>query len=735
MKYLVINKGLYLVQQEVQKPEAAKPAPAQTNHIWIYDRSWSMGYEIKGLCRDLIERAKKIPTGDTITLGWFSTEGKRNFILKGFKITEKADYQALEKAIRNNNTCIGLTCFSEILHDTKQVIEDLSVISTNFSLCFFTDGYPVVSNYSREVREIHKAVESIEGGLTSALFIGYGNYYNKDLMAEMAERSGGSLAHSSSLNDFSVALEGLIEDSRENSGKIQVELAADVKEKDLVFGINGRQVNIYLPSLESGKPVVNFVPKKSGTNYVYFLMNKIPRGYAQVVELGDDIQRPTKNEPMVKAAYAAAFLLTQKTKTDVALEVLGVLGDKFLIDRISNAYTNEEYGNAEKDLKKAVTKPKKGRFVTGRDTSYLPKSDAFCLLDTLDILMADNNAKFYPYHPDFSYSRIGMSAKTKEGYPEFKADKNSGCFINGLAWNKTKLNLSLQGAKINGTIELGEGHEKHGFSKVYPTYVFRAYALVKDGFLNTKKLPVSLSEDSFNELAQRGLIDVNGRDGHSEGGVYVLHLDRVPVINRQIAEGKTSAKELFQKIEKQFELEAKMKVLKAKVKELDPDEKLAKADSNLTEAQEEFLAENGIGKNGFAPPKEKMESVDKYLAKEFTVKIKGFSSLPKVADIVESVKNNKKLNAVGELMKKQLDWMGKTVPLLKSPKAHVQFLKDLADEVKKDLVVVSSEIQKTKFAIILGKKWFDEFDSREDNTLNLHDKDFTVGVREVQVKI
>jgi hypothetical protein len=160
-----VNPNLFLINYSATLDDVITPAKPKTNHIWIYDRSGSMYSLLDRLIEDLIIRVKKIPAGDTITFGWFSSEGQYNFIIKGFKVTDDSDYTILEKILRANNTTIGMTCFSEILDNTSQVISDLSIFSDQFALCFFTDGYPVVSNYTKEVNNIYNAIAKISNKL------------------------------------------------------------------------------------------------------------------------------------------------------------------------------------------------------------------------------------------------------------------------------------------------------------------------------------------------------------------------------------------------------------------------------------------------------------------------------------------------------------------------------------------------------------------------------------------
>lgn len=48
---------------------------------------------IEALCEDLIQHAKQLKIGDTLTIGWFSRYNEHNIILKGFRINNDTDYQ------------------------------------------------------------------------------------------------------------------------------------------------------------------------------------------------------------------------------------------------------------------------------------------------------------------------------------------------------------------------------------------------------------------------------------------------------------------------------------------------------------------------------------------------------------------------------------------------------------------------------------------------------------------
>jgi len=609
-EYIQINSNLYLTEYSFKLLDSLLCAPIKKrkgiNHLWIYDRSGSLWSLLNNLIEDLIKRAKTIPVGDTITFGWFSGEGEKNFILKGFKITESKDYSIMEKALRSNNTTIGCTCFSEILQETEQVIQDLSVFSNNFALCFFSDGYPVVSNYNKEINNIMDALTKLNGKITSTLLVGYGDYYNKQLMSEMAEKIGGSLTHSANLSSFSIALDSFVNGSQDTK-KVSVKIDSDINENTIVFNINGNNINLYL--LDENKEVKVSSSEEEKTS-IYVLTNTKPKG----------IHLKELDESFTKAIYASSYILTQKTKTDLAIDVLGHIGDKNLIDLVTNSYTNAEYGKAEGTIKEAMLEPSK-RFLEGQVKNYIPSVDAFCLLDLIELLSEDKEAYFYPRHNAFSYKRIGKPSIPDVNYPSFNAEPETRSSFGGIVWNETKLNLSLR-AILKGNVELGDEARKYGLTTPFPTFQYRNYTFVKDGILNVIKVPACISEATFKVLVNKKIIP---NTIWNKDEVYILNLDAIPIVNRRISEGKTSATEICKQILEELRTKALIKVYKW-YKQQDFPEKEVTAETAITfiEKQQAFLESKGINtKSGaFEPPVIETEATDFYVVKEFAIKVK-----------------------------------------------------------------------------------------------------------------
>ncbi len=740
IRSIKISDKLFIMQEEVTiiNPSTLKEKEP-TNFILIYDRSGSMYGLLSKLTEDLIDRIKLIPINNTITIGYFSGEGQYNFILKGFKITESKDYSILEKAIRANSTTIGLTCFSEILNETSEtIIKDLSVFSNRFALTFFSDGYPVCSNYKKEIVSIEIAISKLNMQLTSSLLVGYGNYYNKELMTKMAEGLGGSLTHSSDLPTFNIALTNFIINSQDTENKIKIPVTEWFG--NIYFSINGNNINVYQP--KDGH--ILYTPIKGrGKNYLYtitssdtdFLQKSVSNNdKLEYIKLTDaNVGNSTKIEAFIKGVYAASYILTQRAKTDQAIEILSALGDTALIDIVNNAFTNDEYGNAEKRMEECIVSPKK-RFLNGRNTSYLPKPDAFCLLDLIDLLCEDEQAYLYTQDPSFKYKRIGVASVTKEGYPEFTSDKNNKCRFSTLSWNESKLNLSVL-MNITGSVKLPKNYKKNGFiSNKFDTFVWRNYTIVKDGFLNTSCLPISMSETTFNKLKYEEIIDRH--IDYVPDKIYPLDLSKLPIINRFIADGKTSAKALFSKIYEELKLKALLKVYKYFKSGFEPETSVY-ALIGLTDAQIDYLKELGITDKGFNPPSEEVTSTDFYYAKEFNIKMKKLSSLPKITDVLDKMTKGKNLTESDKLIQEGL--MNYNAASLGKKEwkdsDKLEWLNDNIRQVNKNMIELRKEIQRTKFSVLLAKRWFDEFDSRENCTLDVNGVIFTVSLDTKKVEI
>jgi hypothetical protein len=717
-RYIPIKgNDLILVEQEIKTQKiVTKKGP--TNHLWIYDRSGSMTEVLPELSSQLISLSKNLPKGDALSLGWFSSEGGQfNWVFKGFRIVDNADYKMLEQAIKNNSSSIGCTCFSEILTDTEVVIQDLSVISKTFAFSFFTDGYPVVSNYTKETNAIFSAIKKIKGKIHTAVFCGFGAYYNKELLSQMSSNLGAMLIHSSEIKEYTPNITKLIKMTDNSEPKEEVECL--VSKPMAIFTINDQGV-VLLDAEDDGK--IYIAPKKGKSTCIYYLSTEKPskKSWDKIettaINFGDN------NDPLAKAIYGAALVLSQQTKTDIAMDVIGKAGDKAIIDGLNNAFLVEEFGNVESIIDGAINDVSL-RFTKGRDPNYLPPADAFCVVNVLDMLLEDDKAAFFPYDPRFKYERISVATKSKDGFSKFTADPKSKCPFNTMVWHESHLNLSLQ-TSVMGTVELldkdGKTPKQMGFTNPYPTFVFRNFSFIKDGHVNIKTFYMTSSEKIYKEFKNKGIIL---EDTFKNDEIYAVDLSKLPAINRIMAEGKTSATDLCKRALAEQKLKAQIKGLKW-LKDQELGEEVEEKPVQFTVEQAKFLEANGIqvSRGGlFSPPTEKEDPKDFYMAKFFDVKLAGISSLPPVKKIAEKIASNKPRTLVESLIESGIIQWNKAKGSIKvSDKKKVASWFTTTIKAKQDeLKVIRQEIQASKFSVILGKRWFEEWTTRENCELTV----------------
>jgi len=729
MEHIKIRDDLYLVSKDVElNKEQEKQLDKQLHIITVIDRSGSMSGYINSVVEDVKKFSLSLRENEKNSIGWFSGEGYCDFMLKAFEVNDK-NKATLTTILDQNKRILGTTCFSEILQKINTLVKDPSYKEDNFVLYFFTDGQPCVMDYNKEIKAIFTALGELKGKLYYSAFVGSGNYYNRELLTQMSSAIGGSFLHLGDVNNSYETLTQFVETSRDSNGRIQVEID---KTALYPFSISGKNIIAYDVDGSS----VTFNPSKKNKNVLFYLTEKKPAGSKEVDSVGDLSKGSSTNkkEYLIKGLYAAANILSMRTKADKAIDVLGYLGDKYFIDQLNNARTNDEYGRVENEIREALFSPAE-RLKEGQVQNYVPKDDVFCLLDLVDILINDDDAGFYPRHDGWTYNKISKGTEIDKKYPEFKADQNQLCYFNSLAWNDSKLNLSVR-AELTGTVTLKEGFKKLGFQKEYPTKVYRNYSLIKDGYPNIDELYVSVSKETekkLKQLAPKELLE-KFKSPQLKKDIFILRLKSIPVSNRKMSEGIDSAKPIADMVYKETALEQKQSLFKYLLNGLkDKEEK----SESLTADQVKFLEEHGIKKGLYSPESKAAAPTDYYMATEFKVAVKGFSK-PTVKDLVKKLEEAKKAPTERELIMAEL-YAGykKKFDKEKSKKVKEAWLEEQLKETKTELYKLRSDLQRQKFSVIMAKKWFKEFTSREDCVLKskVGNKDIFVEFNLRQVKV
>ncbi len=667
----------------VQPTVIGASAPQRVHRVVIQDQSGSMGWAVDTVAEDIVAHLPQMNLGDVLTVGYFSGVGDFRWIVKGFKLAEQRDYDAAAKIIRQNAHSRNTTCFSEILTDVETVINEIAPLTDTVELVFLTDGHPVVPNYNTERTNIFKAIKAVRTKVSSALIVGYGDYYNRPLLVEMAQALGATLQHADDIKEFGKQLGEIVVKRGRKRTTITLPKGAEA-----AFSVEDGRVVIYA--------VDNSTVVAPADVPVYYLAKRNGEPVDVKVDKGQD---------PYQAAYASALLFLQQGDTEEALSVLSDVGDVYLVNKLSSALTNKEINDVENAINDAATNLTK-RLMNGQRKGCAPREDAFDLIDLLSLLQADKQAKFYPYHPAFAYKRIGRKTKTMPGYPKFVADPNVGEPISSLVGNQSELNISI-GVLIPGTVDLpdesfGVKREDVGLDKVFNAHIYRTYNIIANALPNVTKLPVSMSESTYNVLVSQGAIASTDWSGWEENHVYALDLLAVPACNRARGKGASDFELLAKRAVESLELGSKLKVLKAKLEELDPDKESARP-VTMTDEQQKFLASVGIKYDGtYSPPTEVEDATDVLNIRTFSVKV-AKSSPVSMSDFALMKNSKKNINWVGNLMLAGDKEIEQDMP--KSNGAAVQWLNKRIAELKDEKRAVDNYINAARYAIALGGHW------------------------------
>lgn len=719
------------------------------HHFFIIDKSGSMWSTLPGLIEDLKKQVRNLKTGDSVTFGWFSSRGESGFPIKARTIVDENSFRELDRLFDEHKEAMNLTCFSDSLAEVGKIVEETKFLDARNCLTFFSDGWA----NDRSVSEEHKLTREIMRGLFGkfelVLTVAYSDYADRAFLAEMAQLAGGECISSAYLHQFTDAIGRFIKRAEVSAPRVKIDLTG--VRPEFVFCADGNPetggITIYQPD-DQGQVFIS-PNRDAGLDHLYLLvrdgqsLKNLP-GY----QFGEfDLQRAlivenTPDDPftnifsdqnycgLFSAAYAAAVVLSQNGRQDEALDVLGFIGDRRLVESLGSAFTPSERANAEDDIRTAFFYEER-RHTGGAAYNCVPAADAFCLLDLLAALSKDDQALFYPRHPEFKYRKIGRGGKPREGYPVFTPNPGVASRFEDFVWNKQFLNLSVR-AKITGVVDLPEVVVVDQNGKLCPdgtqalkrpdslpetieTFQWRNYALVKDGFLNIRRLPVTCSPWAA-VLFEKNGVWVWGEETTLDGKSFsVLQLDKIPVINKQIAENPPSAFELATLVYTEEVLKASMKVYKELRNELDPKKEIVQK-TTWTVEEQRFLTALGFSLDGsFSPPVEQAEATDHYDAVCFKIEIKGFSSLPKVADVRDRLKSGKPLTPAMRPMAECLKAFASQTEH-DSVTGKIRWLDDRLSELKSVQTEVRIRIQKPKFAMLLGHKSFTDLTLGDDET-------------------
>jgi hypothetical protein len=785
-----IGSDLYLIRQTIPQNNTAKVTKITppAHHVLIIDCSGSMSGDLPKIREQL---KKKLPRllqeKDLISMVWFSGKGQHGVLFEAEPVPTLADLKTVNTAVDRWLKPIGLTGFKEPLEDATTLIARIAKKHPTHapSLFFMSDGCDNQWDRASILTAVEKTVQS---GVASTTIVEYGYYADRAFLAKMAEKAGGSLIFAEDFDRYDPIFESTIQKRTASTAKrVHVEIS-----KSGPGASASGAIGSFAFALHDGD-LLTFAQTSSidGWNSI-----AVPEGIQEIAYLSatpvglpgllSDLNEVAKNaaivnrvteaqkvlEPsVVSTAYAALSLFATRMKPEIVFPILKALGDVAFIEKFANCFGKQRYSEFQDFAKSAAFKTDH-RFTSGRDPSRVPPEDAFTVLDLLALLQEDDGNRVLLDHPEFKYSRISRGRKDADATEEalkFVADPApDGYPISSIVWNEDRPNVSFMVRK-EGRVDISTKIQSanatvpaKSIAKLptqFPTFIFRNYAVVKDGLVNIEVLPVKLTEATTRKLFDLGKAaghdcavscvvprDINLRIKESSGvgGLWLIDLKALPIINRKMIKA-ASAKKLFEDAYELTKRRAAQKVFNTFQKEKFPKEskgyKVVYGDEAAAWLKEQGLTDY----NGFAPKQVQAPSTDFYIGKELSTHLKGLSSLPSMKEAIEK-RTKGKLTPSAALLTpyiKQVENFLDTPVYKKAQDKDKVFEAWLGSESHAATKAVRSlmgEMARTKFAIVVGQSWFTEFDSIDQNQLSIladdgSDLECRVEMKEVEIPI
>jgi hypothetical protein len=725
-------KILVCINHKNEAEQTESKSVDSLHHIHILDRSYSMNGSIDDLIENVKRTIEYIPENDYVSIIWFSSAGNYKTLIKG----AKKDL-GLFKLLDSIKSTLGCTCFSESLKEVGVIIEDLSMICQNYNVTLFTDGQAVVPwSDTEEESRMFKAIDAWKDKVIALNTVGYGNYYNQELLKKVASTSMfGQFVHSSKIAEYM----DIFSHNYERVSDLVIDsVNIDVSSEAEILYINSKTTK-----MDNNCMKMSMLEKKK--NQFVIVMDKDSEFvYNGETYKSSDILTSISKTSVTPILYAYAYEQYYKGNRQYALDIIAsTLKDKFLVDEQFKAFTFDECGNYGKNLQKSVFSSL-SRYREGMcGDNYLPASDAFCIMDLLKILVNGNS--YYVYSSN--YQRIGL--KTTDTFNLFT--KNEGDMltpIDEIILNKDKLNVSLRSI-IHGKVKLNPIQaDKVGLPHSMAGYQYKNQTLIKDGSLNIIEVRFDVDAFTLKLIEEKnigGLITSVNDSKYSGLHAISLNLSVLPVVNRTYLDDNGQIDNVWENTFQQTVLEVQqktlnyfMKKLKEGIKESVP----SNFDKCFTVEQIDILKEHGLKGSleyvGVALKKEEKNETDFYEARVLDFDIKGYSSIPPIEKVLAKIKDNGKLNGPETIAKDFITSIENTHNIsLKDkvdPKLESVF-EDMLSVVKRDLMNLRLDLASMKIAKVLTGDWFDNLtpDGKGKYTYIKEDKTLVVKTEKVKV--
>lgn len=775
-----ISPDLFLVCHPLSTAAAPPPKPEAVHHILCVDVSGSMYADLPRIREQLKTKlVTMLGEDDAISIIWFSGRGECDVLLEAVQPNAK-DLSNIRTAVDRWLRPMGLTGFKEPIERAGEVIRRAAGKSNRKpALTFMTDGCE--NQWSRD--DVLRAVSALAPQLGAAAFVEYGYYADRPLLSKMAERAGGSLVLAADFDAYEPVFEAamrrkpaatktqvVINANPHDDIVFAIDGGQPVAYAvDLIGTKAGVSVPAHVETLYylSGQPVGPVEGKLASQAYAASTMGLKPgqfialTGAYAALSLFAQRIRPKTIWSVLRAIGDVALIDDfgtcfgkQRYSAFIDVTTARARGEKWFEKGYDPKRAPDEGAFTLLDLFELLASDPRcrvytesGAFIYSRiGRKSVTKDKILTVKERDEVAVIADDLKAKAPSGDVAalrevVNRINKILNERKPALRFvldKAEAERGYSFDALVWNTDMVNASFR-VKKKGYVDLSSLPDdvpediRKALPDQIPTHLYRSYAWVKDGLVNIDFLPVFLPETIAQTLVAVGVIDKN-RDAvfPVEGGVSVtLDLRRIPIINQRMITS-ASARTLA-------ELEWQLLTFKAAAKvfkHYKPEREETGLASAYGAAAAAWLKEQGLTDGGFNPPAIAAPAVDFYLARAIRVKIPGFSSLPKVEDVRDRMNppkpepgkkaaKPKELTAAMKLMEpyvREIESFITSEAYLKAddPKAVLDsFIIAKEREATTEKRKVEYQIARLKFATLVSGGWLSEFNSFDENSLDV----------------
>lgn len=588
--------AVYNMLKTKMEGEVEKNLPV--HFVQTYDRSGSMYGDIKDLVKNIKDTIKLMDEGDFLTVLWYSGRRQNGVVIEGHRVTKTdGELEYLENLLKKHNTTLGCTMYSEVIDLANAMITKHANLSSNAAISFFTDGG--VNEESK--KNVLESVERIVANPNCMSFntIGYGRYYDPDILKDMAALSPqGQYFHNTNIKDYMDTYAKKIEINKGYSvGTIDI-VNKEKTPIDIFFMTDGTSTSKTLQPDEKIQFRASKRNAKILTNGEISIDVK-DKEFSETLTISPkDELNSVRRDSFEKIVYGMASAYYSANKRDKALDLIEFdVKDLNLYRRLANAFTTTEVGEATQF----------SRRVYEDSDLRQPQTINGTISDGISIMQILNKASQLDLKFDINviksnYTSISQKREVEQNL--FVETKSENIIpVSDIKFNtKGKLNASVLLTR-NGYLDLTQVKDKPSeLDDQFLTKRYNNYNIIQDGSYRGDVLPI-ITESNVSGKEFKEFLFNNNVDFETTGNSIVVKMNDIPMITRTEAKQFNSFED-FSKMYIDTEVQKlKTYVLKQALDILKKESGAVKGEmATYSDTTKAFLKEIGVGYDGSYSP-------------------------------------------------------------------------------------------------------------------------------------